>query len=677
MKKMKNIGLIIAIGGLILTSACNLNDYVDPTATTMKDLKVPSNFDYKLSRDIELAVIVQNSAGVLNKVPVSVYLDNPGTGEEPNTAARLAGTYLSGSDGRIDATLHIASYIDTLWLQTNYIGIESLVGIYVVSGTAVYQYGSGTGILPATPPMAGQGVLKNAVTYSYLGTFNKTGVPDYLLTPRDVITQDFLADVNASLPERLRLPDSHPDYLDSGNEADIVLKEEADIWVTFVHEGAGYLNALGFYEYDQTAPPKSKTDIKKHTIIFPNASFSGSGGGLFSGDKVYLGRFKGGTALGWFLVSSGFSNGKVTGQTIYYSEPSFNPEAIADKKQHTVLLYDSKRGVLLLGMEDMSRTGGSDDDFNDAVFYVTANPVKAVDVSRVPPLDTPTDKDKDGVSDTFDQYPEDPNFAYDSYYPAKDQMGSFVVEDLWPGFGDFDFNDLVIDFNFHEKLDPQNRVKEMIINLKPRAIGASYRNGFGIQLPVSASVISKVRGYNVGGEYIKLSNGLETNQSTAVIAAFEDAYDVLPYNGSGTGVNVEPGKGYTEPKTMEISVTFSPAQTVAQLGKAPYNPFLIIDGNREKEIHMSGYKPTDLANTKLFGQSQDASDPSKGWYYRSENNFVWMLEIPVSFDYMIEKNDLVKGYLHYAKWAESGGVEYPDWYLDKEGYRESSLIYKK
>jgi LruC domain-containing protein len=54
-----------------------------------------------------------------------------------------------------------------------------------------------------------------------------------------------------------------------------------------------------------------------------------------------------------------------------------------------------------------------------------------------------------------------------------------------------------------------------------------------------------------------------------------------------------------------------------------------------------------------------------------------MMDVPTSFEYMIEKNDIIKGYLKFGAWAESGGVLDTDWYLDKPGYREASLIYKK
>ncbi len=54
-----------------------------------------------------------------------------------------------------------------------------------------------------------------------------------------------------------------------------------------------------------------------------------------------------------------------------------------------------------------------------------------------------------------------------------------------------------------------------------------------------------------------------------------------------------------------------------------------------------------------------------------------MMEVPSSFSYSIEKNDIIKVYLKFGEWAESGGSLYKDWYMDKSGYRDNGLIYRK
>jgi hypothetical protein len=60
----------------------------------------------------------------------------------------------------------------------------------------------------------------------------------------------------------------------------IRVRELADVYVTFVSEGAGYRNTLFYYTYNEDDAPQSKNDIDKYTVVFPNTSLNGSGGGL-------------------------------------------------------------------------------------------------------------------------------------------------------------------------------------------------------------------------------------------------------------------------------------------------------------------------------------------------------------------------------------------------------------
>ena len=646
----------------------------DPATKTMKDLTIPASFNFQTTKEVALGIVVKTPSSVLSGVPVSVYLDYPGSSESRNANARLFGTFTSKADGRIDVAIKLPIAQDSIYLTTNYIGLETESGFAIAGTTASYTYGAGNTIKSArlADPTSS---LKATPSYTFMGSFNSQGVPSYLVPASDALTQDFLNDLNASLPERVSLPVSHPTYLSSDNVGDVILTKKADVWITFVSEGAGYMNAIGYFTFDPANPPQKVSDIAKFNIIFPNASLSGSGGGLNSGNKVKLGTFDAGTALGWFIVANGWNNTTVNGSTLYFSHPVLNPESIATKRQHTVLLNDIKRSLYVLGFEDLNRvTGGSDEDFNDAVFYVTSNPVDAIKGENVPLVDTPRDDDKDGISNTFDEYPNDATRAFTNYYPGKDQYNSLLAEDLWPSLGDFDFNDMVIDCNYKQVANAQSNITEMFIKLKVRAIGATYQNGFGIQLPVAPSAVSSVTLTDQSGAVSNI--GLEAGQAKAVIIAFTDAYKLLPSVG-GSGVNVIKGNGWSEPKDIELHIVFATPQTVANLGSAPFNPFITINGDRTKEVHMPMAIPTSKANTALFGTGSDTSNPATGRYYKSSNNLIWMMEVPSSFQYAIEKNDITKVYLKFGAWAESGGSLYPDWYLDKAGYRESSLIYTK
>lgn len=221
--------------------------------------------------------------------------------------------------------------------------------------------------------------------YQYLGTFSSDGTPDYLEPVNDIISGDFLQTIDNALPESFPVPDYNPQYLSSGYDTDIVLEADGDVWVTFVAEGAGYKNVLGFYTYDATVavhPAPTSNDV---TIVFPNISAQFSGGGLIPGNKVHLGSFTAGTGIGWVLLANGYQNNQVTpGLWQLYSNENYNPENDPTIRQHNVLLNDPENERIILGFEDIRRDYSScDQDFNDAIFYITANPFSALKTTNL------------------------------------------------------------------------------------------------------------------------------------------------------------------------------------------------------------------------------------------------------------------------------------------------------
>ncbi|NJO01729.1 MAG: DUF4842 domain-containing protein [Bacteroidia bacterium] len=60
---------------------------------------------------------------------------------------------------------------------------------------------------------------------------------------------------------------------------------------------------------------------------------------------------------------------------------------------------------------------------------------------------------------------------------------------------------------------------------------------------------------------------------------------------------------------------------------------------------------------------------------KHKNGLPFALHFPYSFDYPKEKVAIIDAYLHFAGWATSGGVISPDWYENKPGNRQESLIY--
>lgn len=287
-----------------------------------------------------------------------------------------------------------------------------------------------------------------------------------------------------------------------------------------------------------------------------------------------------------------------------------------------------------------------------------------------------TDTDNDGVADEDDMFPNDANRAYWVKFPA-DVYGSLAFEDLWPSKGDYDFNDLVVDYQFRTVTDAQNKLVEVYGKFAVRAIGASLRNGLGFQF--SSDAIDQdnisVSGTQLDHGYIQLrGNGLEAGQNMPTIIVFDDAFKVTGGMGGFSGVNTDPTAPWMSPDSVTVHISFNQGlYSVADLDISNINPFLIVDGDRGREVHPAGKAPTNLANEQLFGTKQD--DSGSGKYYQTENNLPWALQMVETYDYPKEKTGINKAHLHFVDWAVSGGNSYNDWYRDNSGYRNQQNIY--
>ena len=273
-----------------------------------------------------------------------------------------------------------------------------------------------------------------------------------------------------------------------------------------------------------------------------------------------------------------------------------------------------------------------------------------------------------------------------SFIPLPSFSGTLAYEDLWPGKGDFDFNDMVVDYEFNIVKNNQEVVQNITATFVLKAFGASLHNGFGFTLPtVNPGDIVSVSGYDVANNstFSIASNGLENGQSKATIIVFDDTYRIMPTTTGGTGANTDLAYGYNEPATVVVNIVFADnAITYDELNIGSFNPFIIVGttvngapGSRGKEIHLPNYEPSDLFDTSYFGQSNDDSSPAEGRYFISANNLPSAINIAEKFDWVTESQDVTKAYNTFSDWAQSSGSDYPDWYKDLIGYRNISLIY--
>jgi len=101
----------------------------------------------------------------------------------------------------------------------------------------------------------------------------------------------------------------------------------------------------------------------------------------------------------------------------------------------------------------------------------------------------PADSDGDGVMDAQDEYPNDPNKAYNNYYPSSSPSSGATVafEDQWPIKGDYDLNDVVVSYRYKIVTNAQNRVVQVNGDYTLHATGSGYDTGFAVEFPTLRS----------------------------------------------------------------------------------------------------------------------------------------------------------------------------------------------
>ncbi len=254
------------------------------------------------------------------------------------------------------------------------------------------------------------------------------------------------------------------------------------------------------------------------------------------------------------------------------------------------------------------------------------------------------DFDGDGIIDRWDDLPDDPDASFISYFPENGKQ-IVAFEDLWPSYGDFDFNDLILSNQAVITSNGAGTPLEASFKVSIDAIGASLDNGFAMMLydenkaPFAENIIAEV----TGDASVDPDN---TNGLIITNDVFETTNDRYQNNGEGPeGI----------PDTLRFTITFNEnaAAFVPEL-------YLFRTNDRGHEVHRSGFPITATANTALFNTEDDAGD------YKSATGLPWGIEILTDQIYRnpIEKVDILIAYPKFGSWATSDGANDPLWYLE-------------
>lgn len=229
-----------------------------------------------------------------------------------------------------------------------------------------------------------------------------------------------------------------------------------------------------------------------------------------------------------------------------------------------------------------------------------------------------------------------------------------AFEDLWPRQGDYDMNDMVVSYRLSYVFDPQNRLDRMIGEVYINALGAALPNGLGLCFIEARD----------DGTYVPWPVNFVVSASDAQVDPQVDngviisnnVVGLLPqyYQNNGSGPDGDPVR-------VEFVVQFDAAQTPA-LDRLEADFYLFRSGQRGLEVHRAGMPATAAADISLFGQSEDATDPSSSYWYKTPNGLPWAVEVVEPFSHPLERVVITEAYPDFTSWATSGGQIDSDWH---------------
>ena len=660
--KMLKKSLVPTLFGICLLmgaagTSCSKTDLYDPTygKEPLPDPGTVPDFSTRTTVNLMVDYVAPSV-----KTPFEVYTEYPYLVQPDGSVVKkeIDPVFAAYTDdnGLFSGQMLLPTVVSTVFLCTPSLGLPRCVDVAVVNGTASYKRidsvaSKSTRAQVITP--GGSGVPYTVDPSKLLYSLCSWGGHGRPLDNGYLITDPTLVAFANSLQRSLWNGGlTKPGGLNNSNkvvseqytnisiatqmvvDGQVLTVKDAGIRLAFLNEGAWYQNTLGYYYYPTDKRPADASKVKKY-ILLPNASTPGSvpfDGYTFSQSSApvracswvslkyiddngqVFDRFPPGYTIGWFVISDGFQyrNGTEfldTGRQFIYSNQSWN----GNGKSSCITLTDNTTGRVVVGFED-----GGDLSYEDLLFEVEADPSAAI-----------YDPNKPSISGGTIVLPE-------QEYSIS---GTLAFEDNWPESGDYDLNDVVMEYKRVVTFDNQNQVKKLTDHFKPvqKPDGALFTNAFAYQ--VDATQL---------GSFAPISEGVEYEAATNSFIVFANAKTAIG-------------------KEVVITRTFSGATMFNKSALKPYNPYIIVryaPANKKRvEVHLPKFKATSYADQTLIGTLNDV------YYADKSGRFPFAIDLPLTGFKLVTEHVRIGSsseYPLYGKWVDGGcGTASADWYLHK------------
>lgn len=582
-----------------------------------------------------------------------LYDEDPLIESDGNYVKRdIEAVYRASTDenGSFVSDITLPAYMEEVWLYSDYLGVVTSVKLDITNHSLSFNQNSYLNNMREASPRAS---VANGYTYpddfKVLGNWTDVwGTPEYLLNPQQLPSADILYRMKKmySSVNSEKIGEVHPELLEESVPVDLKIEKATKVYLTFINTTATLKNTVGYFTY-KTGTTPNPDNIQK-IIAFPHTSPYYRNvqriGALVGGDRIqlkywdgtqFVDEFPQGVSIGWFMIRMGYDNatGNITSKekNIHYSTTSLN----SDEKRHVVALHDGNEKLVSIGFEDQIGAA-SDWNYADAVFSFEYEADGAIE--DLPVL--PDDDKKPGPDDNFVSY-----------------NGTIVFEDQWPGQGDYDMNDVAI---YYESKRYKNLVSNKVIKCVDRFTiindfnSASYNNGFGYQFSyLGNDDIKSVSIEGVNKSSYMEEQDLEPGQSHPTIILFDNARNLIG-------------------KTLTVTVEFK-GEVEESLLPALYNPFIFINGDRTKELHLAtipstklNYLPTNKVSDAYWGTDLDVTNANDMYYVASDLMPFALYISGIRFTLPSERQNIKEAYPKFAEWISSKGSKNKDWYKNKQ-----------
>ena len=594
-----------------------------------------------------------------SRVPFSIYDGNPLIEGENTTILKENVQALDGAwtdeQGKFTATVELPAYVSNVYIVSTSPFARQAIPGKIVNGvlkvsdtdeqlTTRASYRESTRF--------DRNRFNNLGWNTNLGSFDdRSGVIDYAYKgndPKLTLSKSEMNELRTTVSKVLNTLGSCPE--EYRTQADLYVEEdETAVVLTALRGWTCWNSSLGYYYYRYDQAPASLKDVKVYAV-FPNTQMTWNNGslqaspqGIKEGTAVQLKYFddpeypKGknfpkGYYIGFILACNAW-NTYFTGFNSYTLTEGFyasSTQGVSTKVNSGIdvrtAMFKDKNSNIAIAFEDFM----DDQNFTDVVFSLKANP----EITNVPPVD------------------EDLNTTIE-------KTGVYAFEDEWPKAGDYDMNDVLVQYTYQKVFNIFNEILSESFTFKTLYNKSTvFTNGLGFILSNEGNAQSIeyfIRKENEKDFTVASGADKFTRESNAIILT--------------DNVKTNPNAEYKV--TFKYGDKNSNKKQETSIDAFIYRPSK--EGNR-LEVHCPMKKPTSKVDTSLFGQYEDCSKPNEGIYYVSNQENIYPFAFYLSnanandiaelknFD-KNEKKSISEIYPKFIDWAKYGTNA--DWYKKK------------